>query len=520
MSQTGKRQLIQVHQSTVNRIAKDGLRPREWIFNTRTRLRTGIFQEYVLDYKILDVCLVFKQTLEPGRVAEAVAILCAWYPMLAGRVEFSHDVAVAGAKKWVTHNDKGCSLVLATMEGMGYADLHDHDRTIDHLNFCDIETDMPNKILSGVAPVMTVQLTKLQRGGCVLGIALSHCVCDHGGLQQLLQDWSKLYQDPLALIMPTANVPDCYFNAPSGGEIQAHMRTLGLMRLERNLSNQLIKDAKVGLSLIGQRLASHCRERPDHVRLSFTKFQKDLLINTAANDEEIDHSVTTNEAVLVYIWNLMLDTIEFPMEQREHLAVMMYVDPRSRVSEADVGSRTFGSIIAGISVPVNMRGSLGTVTSSVHFSSRKALRTEKIAASVKMEATIFPENESGEVLFNPQTTTENSGCIGEWFYGAPLLDWQRGTKMATFGADLVRCEVGYSGEGVKVSPRVDGGLDVYLTRMDRLYFNGWPETLAKYPYKGAFVDELKKRHDSWCRKIKPPRRSAFNFAMGLMDAQQ
>eukprot|EP00392_Amoebophrya_sp_AT5.2_P005057 g5066.t1 len=506
MSTLGQRQMIQVHQNTVNRIAKDGLRPREWIFNTRTKLRPGLYQEYVNDYKLLDSVFVFAKPLDPGKVAEALSILCAWYPMLGGRVEFAKEAAAS------------ISFVLATMENTGASDFANHERKINWLDLCDVDGELPNKILAGVAPLMTVQLTKLQRGGCALGVVVSQVVTDHGGLQLLMRDWSRLYQDPLAEIPITPPVPECFFGPnQNDAEVSRLMKTLGLMRLEKDLSKQLIQDAKIGLSLIGQRLATRCRERPDHVKLSFTKFQKELLLHAAEHDEEIDHAVSVNEAVMVYVWGLLLDTVQFPEEAKEFLSLLMQVDPRGNVPEHEVAARTFGNCSVSMSIPVNMRGSISTVTTSVHFASQKSLKADRISALVKLDTSIFPDSEDNQVLFNPTVSTENTGCIGEWVYTPPLLAWEQASQAATFGAPLVRCEEGYTGEAVKVCMRVDGGLEVYLTRMDRAYFNGWPETLAKFPYKGVFVDEVLRRHESRCRKIRPPRRSAFNFAMGMVE---
>ncbi|CAD7956934.1 unnamed protein product [Amoebophrya sp. A25] len=568
MASLGKRQTVTISQEARNRIAKEGIRPAEWLEQTKSQRRVGLWQDLVLDYRVLDTVLVFKKLLDPGRLAESLSATLAWYPWLAGRLNNGVDSPIEGLTKkerqqaetlaanaktgkWVDHNNKGVSFVLATMENVGWPDLVDsatiqystgggaghRDNLMNFKDYCDLEPEMAKRMLSGIAPLVTVQLTKLQRGGCALGVAMSQAVADAESFRMFLQDWSLVYQEGGRLLEPVAFLPDSMVlpQRLSSQLMREAMQRLGLMKLEPGLSQQLIKESKAALAAAAAHSGKRV-ERPPHVRLTLSRFHRDTLQHGAQQElgKRGTREVTIQEAVIVHIWRLLLDTCDFSRSERKHLSLLLKVDPRQFLDPRQFDVRTFGSATLGVPMAVDMSGENIGVMDAFHHACDAVLTNEYVAAVLQLDPHMFPDDQaSGRVLFNPMVSTEQPGCLPEvWMCSVPLGTDAVATERAqeayaqsgqvnafqpsllTFGVDLVRSETCYNGEAMKICERVDGGVDIYLSAVPKAFFNAWPQVTKKFPGPGSFIAEVLKRHNEWRDRLQPPRRSAFNFAMG------
>jgi len=132
----------------------------------------------------IDVQYVFEQKIDTGILKKSLIELIKHMPSLAGRADFK-AMKVCGKKSGVPFvvidNYPSCA--------KEYGQLGDIQRNRREF----VITPTSSNITKGKAPLMGVKVTNFSRGGCILGITISHVLTDAYGFHILVHHLSSIF---------------------------------------------------------------------------------------------------------------------------------------------------------------------------------------------------------------------------------------------------------------------------------------------------------------------------------------
>lgn len=146
----------------------------------RAVVRCGLMDTMLADLPV-SVVLFFPGALDPGRLAESLAVVLDRLPVFGGRLRTTADGLLeivcddAGIPMAVYDVDQTLSEAMArvALPGSGYA---------DHVE--------ASKARTGGRPLLTVRISRLSDGGTALGVSWHHAVGDMQTFALLMHAWS------------------------------------------------------------------------------------------------------------------------------------------------------------------------------------------------------------------------------------------------------------------------------------------------------------------------------------------
>lgn len=461
------------------------------------------FFESIVNYYSLDMCYVFKTQLSEKRLEQALAQTLTYYPALAGRIHYGGLYE----EQYVDMSNEGVELITCRQPNVGYQDLVGNDvnqeETLKRGRYCDIRNG--ETIVNGESPLLTMRLTLLDNGGCVLGVCISHSIVDGGAFALFMQDFSNVYHDLKADISPLLEPSELYSRMES-----SHDEIVQAAEVMKYTRSSILKSAVMryiyswAFYFLRKQKASNPSHCPPRFCLKFSK--EELLFIKRKGTEEARKSnpenwVSTNEALMVHFWTMLLDVCELPDEQRKDLGINLIVNPRGRTKLCP--KRVLGSVGFGVHYALDM-SSTAPVNKYVqaHEFCRWAVSDDVASASVCMLESAMSRNRFDPIYVNSRTSSELPYGLSRWNINPQTL--QEGNTFGLPMEELVGVQSWNTGEVYKVVMRPDGGCDAYINMsrnpiMGNMVSN-WPLVRSIGPT--VFFDKFSAHHEAWRAKIK------------------
>jgi len=469
---------------------------------TKWPLIRSWFFESIVNYYSLDMSYVFSTKLDIKSLEKALSHVLGYYPALAGRIHYRGFYE----DQYVDLNNEGVDFIVCQQPDIGYEELVgsdvDQEFTMKRGRYCEILNG--DTIVSGQAPLLTLKLTLLEKGGCVLGICISHSIVDGGAFSLFMKDLSRLYQDPNIEIESILKPNELYSRMSSTSEEISHSAKILKVNPSSILKSFLMRQMySWAFYFLRKQKARHPEHCPPRYRLQFSK--EELLYIKQKGTEKVqkvsqDNWISTNEALLVHFWTMLLDVCQLPDEKRKDLGISMIINPRARTKLC--AERVLGSIGFGVNYAIDMSSTaLPNKYAQVHEFCRWAVSDEVVSASITMLESGMSRNRFDPIYVNSRTSSELPYGLSRWNLNPQTLE-----KGNTFGQpikNLAGSQSWNTGEVYKVVMRVDGGCDAYINMsqspiMGNMISN-WP--LVRLIGPAEFFNKLSLHHDEWKKQI-------------------
>ena len=458
------------------------------------------FFESIVNYYSLDMSFVFSKALDAKKMEEALSQTLNHYLALSGRVHYKGLYE----DQYILMNNQGAEMIQRHQPNVGYMDLIDGNReqTMIRGRYCKILNG--ETIIHGEAPLLTLQLTYLERGGCVLGVCISHCIVDGGAFSMFMQDLSKCYQDQMD-IKAVEKPIDLYSRMSSSmEEINHAVKVLKFNQLSTLKSFALRYMYSWAFYFLRKQKAVYPNHCPPRFCLSFSKKELEYIKHVGMNETKKNSKqnwVSTNEALVVHIWTMLLDVCELPDEQRSDLGISVIVNPRGRSKY--VPERVLGSIGFGVHYAIDMSSKPKDKNkyTQIHELFRWAVSDEVVNASITMLESGMSRNRFDPIFVNSRTSSELPYGLSRWNLNPQTL--VEGNVFGLSMNDLVGAQSWNTGEVYKVVMRVDGGCDAYINQsqnpvMGNMVSN-WP--LVRLMGQSEYFKRLSAYHEQFQKKV-------------------
>lgn len=210
---------------------------------------------------------------------------------------------------------------------------------------------------------------------------------------------------------------------------------------------------------------------PPRTRLHFSDDELKR-IKKAAEQRRGDW-VSTNDALLAHIYDVLLDTFQLPDEQREHLAVCVLANLRGR---AGISNRFFGNAVSKSICPVDFRRNVigesqgVDLASVVHDSLRAQMTETRLFMFVELLSWVSRQVllVSSGVVFVSMQMPQVPGMLTRWnnstSYPINKVDFGAGPPVRSINQN--------DGEAIRVVPCPAGGVDILVSHA-RSGIGGW-----------------------------------------------
>lgn len=311
-------------------------------------------------------------------------------------------------------------------------------------------------VAAGRGPLMTVQLTHFQNGGCVLGVVFNHLVADGWSVAMFMRDWSEVHNG--RKIQPIKYQPP-----------RELLRCFAPAEME-----EFVKSADLQLMLSGWKARAMMwmkgiwidrflrRPAPRRSVLHFSDAQVRRI--KARAEQQAGSWVSSNEALAAHLHPLFLEVFGVgaaePLPKGWATGALLPINLRGKVSGCC--ERTVGNLVTVAPVQWDLRAEAGPAR-EVHEAMRAALAEPSLLQHVKSL------NYQGSRLEYYQHAVLSQwpaagGVITQWNYQAVNPYYE-----VDFGAGPPTRSVPWTGEPVKVMRGLpkEGGFDVFVSHIDQ-----------------------------------------------------
>ncbi|CAB9511356.1 hydroxycinnamoyl-Coenzyme A shikimate quinate hydroxycinnamoyltransferase-like [Seminavis robusta] len=404
----------------------------------------------------LDFVYVFdKPTNETNlnRLQESLGQLLQHYPTLTGRIK-GHQIQL---------NNQGVTFYMQSSKNSIQDVPNDPPAGPP---YCVIP--VPGEQIVGKAPLMTVTVTQFV-DGWTLGVVMNHLIVDGWTFAMIMKDWSDLFNDkaiePVFYKLPESVVRTC------SSQEEANQLADTLAWKPSPWSKQLLFKfvMKVLIPLFFQRDRRLGKE-PNRLVLSYTDDEvKQIKENANANTKTW---ISTNEAVLAFIWQLMLDAAELDVSQRECLGCVYPVNLREKLP--GISPRLAGNILTHATVITDMSkrscvhsNNEDSLEQQLHNALRDSLKADKLEASLRIQNHRWSDCNTDFVTQETKQLGDLAHCQ---YPGCMHWNWQVSNPYyeVDFGTGKPMRGVLWNWvQPVTVVPRAGGGLEIYIDKTSR-----------------------------------------------------
>ena len=440
------------------------------------------------------------------KLRESLSQVLSSFPMLAGRLtDGGSEVLCSG---------RGITFRVQRVEGKAEW----LDRDPKRGTFCDLS--LGTQKLLGWHPLCSVVVTFFDKGGMVLGVTVSHSICDARSVLTFLQAWSKIHQGGELDYTPV-------FDYPSPPEYPQTLFTE--QECEQAARERGWKDVPGWLTwLIMMGLREHFKSTIEDVpqfdreTLVFKREEVDLMKKSVSEKmkefgrPEEDCWVSSSEALNAYVQQEMIRLLDFewlrsPSEDRGTISTTVstasinqngggdqegrelqapgestptIVEPiwKSAVLPVDLRGRFgfpkdfFGNLLGMVTVDMRFEKKWQEVAIEIHDKTRALFSSpEKCLAHAPLWNSITHHN---KLFWDPKLPIASSpGCLGSW-------NWQAGMDFigaVDFGNGTPSRAIPWSvGEPVKIIKNVDGDFEVHILSTTKIYFSKSNQSISSY----------------------------------------
>ncbi|CAB9511353.1 Transferase family [Seminavis robusta] len=415
----------------------------------------GLHEIDIMKLLNLDFVYIFDKPTNAANLSKLKASLCQLlqhYPTLAGRIKGDQ----------IELNNQGVTFCVQSSTN-SIREMPEDPATGQPYCFIPV----PGEQVKGNAPLLTVTVTQFV-DGWTLGVVMNHLGADAWTFCMFMRDWSRMFNgdgiDPVVYQLPESVFQTC------GSHKQADELANSLGWQRSQFSQQIV--SKFLMKTLVPLVLKHdirLGKRPNRLVLSYTDAQvKQIKAKAEANSKTW---VSTNEAVMALVWQLMLDAAGLDSNHRAGLGSSYIVNLRNKIP--GISERLAGNVVTTTSMIVDMtkQGNFtegSSLEDLLHSSMRASLDPKRLQSAIQVHNFRWSNDNPWFISHESKEVGEISfagvaGClVWNWQAANPYYDVNFGT-----GKPLRGIPWNWTQQAVTVVPSASGGLEVHIDKGSR-----------------------------------------------------